>query len=297
MLREARKVPKGVVGFVLAALAALVVILAAGSWLGVQMRVRPEPYNRPDFSPDGEWVVHEREGANHRKDLWIARPDDSGARRLVEGGEHPSWSPDGETILYTDQARLFTVPAEGGEPQRLAVGASDEAGPPVGAAWSRGGEAIQSTRYGREGWRVWRFDLETGETQAIGPVGAMRVTETFDGRSLVYVLGREDRIELILADAATGAEMVIGPSVVDATAFDVSEKAVYWIEPGPDPYGEGCLWRYDLATAATRKLGAVFDRPRLGLAVSPDDATVVVSRIFGEDPRFQVFENEREPRP
>jgi Tol biopolymer transport system component len=78
----------------------------------------------PCFSPDGLRLVYrsERDGGG----LYVrdALGGPSGAEmKLVDGGAHPSFAPDGATIAYlrpaalTGQARLFLISAGGGAPR------------------------------------------------------------------------------------------------------------------------------------------------------------------------------------
>jgi len=101
----------------------------------------------PAWSPDGEWIAFtrlERADSSNvsceyrgpppfyalvctqaRTDyvpgphiLSIIRPDGSGLRELGEGDE-PAWSPDGGSIYYRDQNRIFRIALDGSAPQPI----------------------------------------------------------------------------------------------------------------------------------------------------------------------------------
>ena len=74
---------------------------------------------RPSYSPDGEWVLFQCDGAG-TWDIWRVRADGSDAAQLVHtAGEeiHPCWSPDGMQVCYasdiTGDFEIYTAALEG----------------------------------------------------------------------------------------------------------------------------------------------------------------------------------------
>lgn len=62
-----------------------------------------------DVVPEGAWA--------ESRELWVARKDGSGAKKLDAGGvASPMWSEDGSHILYLRDSHLYLVPATGGAP-------------------------------------------------------------------------------------------------------------------------------------------------------------------------------------
>ncbi|MGA2133166.1 MAG: protein kinase [Bryobacteraceae bacterium] len=102
--------------------------------------------DEPSLSPDGRWLAFHSTRAPAGIYLQPVVPSDSGAaaRLLMEGGRSPRFSPDGKWVAYLNTAEnggdvqafntrmLYIVPAQGGEPVRLARNASSF----QGFAWS-----------------------------------------------------------------------------------------------------------------------------------------------------------------
>ena len=104
---------------------------------------------QPSFSPDGKQIAFVSTRASPTGvlypvadsplvggDIWImsALGDKGGnARRIVEGGNFPSWSPDGAFLLYVSGAfqspRIFTIPSTGGEAREVALKFADGENP------------------------------------------------------------------------------------------------------------------------------------------------------------------------
>lgn len=76
-----------------------------------------------DYSPDGKSIVYSEamnvDGGFMTGDLYIARPDGSGARKLVEGRVgFARWSPDGTKLVYGNRG-LTVLDVETGEARKI----------------------------------------------------------------------------------------------------------------------------------------------------------------------------------
>jgi hypothetical protein len=82
-------------------------------------------YNiRQSWSPDGEWLAFVKASEyGGVGDLWLMRPDGSGARMAFEGVyangyDHVAWHPDGGAVAVpAADGGLYTVPLDGSAPQ------------------------------------------------------------------------------------------------------------------------------------------------------------------------------------
>jgi Tol biopolymer transport system component len=106
---------------------------------GSKVKALPLPvFGNAEFSPDGKRIVH---------DAGIAIADaDGGKSELVPGqpaevdfvNADPSWSPDGERIVFNNHETLFVIAADGGDLVRLGRGSEPD--------WSPDGEQIVAVR-------------------------------------------------------------------------------------------------------------------------------------------------------
>ena|SRR5580658_4495036 len=98
--------------------------------------------DEPSLSPDGRWLAFH--SARAPAGIYLQAASGGAARLLVEDGRSPRFSPDGKWVAYLNTAEnggdvqafntrmLYIVPAQGGDPVRLARNASSF----QGFAWS-----------------------------------------------------------------------------------------------------------------------------------------------------------------
>jgi Tol biopolymer transport system component len=160
----------------------------------------------PSWSPDGKLI------AFYSGELFVMRPDGSGARALIDvDGEYPAWSPDGRRLAFMSQqpnARgsdpnydVMVVNRDGTGLRQLTDWPGEDGWP----AWSPDGKLIAFTtshlvESGRDIW-VMRADGRQKRRLAVGsfPVWSP------DGRFLMFSTGGEsesERLSVIRPDGS-----------------------------------------------------------------------------------------------
>ncbi len=224
-------------------------------------------------------------GFAYANDLWLAKLDGSGVRRLtshpgVESG--PRFSPDGRRVAFTGQydgnTDVFVVPVEGGAPRRLTWHPGNDTAvgftPDGQAVLFVSGRGSHTTRFQQlysvpvgGGWPT-RLPLPSVEKAALSP----------DGRTLAYLPlaepfsqwknyrgGRHAR--LLLYDMASQATRV-----VPQPAGRCNDTDPQWLDGQlyfrSDRDGEFGLYSYDPATQAVARLTRHGDFPVQGLSAA-----------------------------
>jgi Tol biopolymer transport system component len=232
-------------------LATVLVGKSSGSFIyleGIQIRRMEEPA----WSPDGNRIafVGVARGDGNR-DIYVANLEDQ--RQLPEGiiggtaqrltfdpavDEFPAWSPDGSTILFdnlgaepvddsgfSSTQEIWSVPADGGAPQRLtnndvADAQPDVAGDGTVAFW-RVGEIWTMNQQGGSQQQLEVVPGETGFNPRWSPDGSMMALLRFDdtsGRASIdarpWLEPDLPLLEVVVVDLATGDVTTVGPRVV-----------------------------------------------------------------------------------
>ncbi len=160
------------------------------------------------LSPDGKLIAFARPQEDGALRIWVAPLESPEvARRLTHDGaglwdhRHPSWSPDGRTICYSDQRELWLVPAEGGAARRFTEGDDGDAEP----VWSASGRHVYF-RSERAGVRsLWRKALAGGAAVRVTRGAGIEQSPTISrgGTRLAFLSGSET-YWIALLDLRTG---------------------------------------------------------------------------------------------
>jgi Tol biopolymer transport system component len=125
-----------------------------------QLSSHPAQEGFPFWSPDGSRIVHSSGAIDDTIGLWTVSPEGKDRRRLtVEIGEHPTWSPDGQYIVFDADSgnSIKIVSPGGGTPIRIVPDSVSivRGGNPN---WSPDGTSIVF----KEGPHLWILNLSRG---------------------------------------------------------------------------------------------------------------------------------------
>jgi len=154
-------------------------------------------------------VPKEGEARIHEASLEIVTVA-TGERRIIhrarEPFQAPNWSPDGKTLYINQRSRIYTLPAEGGEPKLLdtgtAVGCNNDHGLSPDGRWL----AISSGHEGRVS-KIYIVPAAGGAARQVTPEGPSYWHGwSPDGKTLVYCGKRGDNFDVYAIPAAGGEE-------------------------------------------------------------------------------------------
>ncbi|HEX5704650.1 MAG TPA: PDZ domain-containing protein [Pyrinomonadaceae bacterium] len=239
--------------------------------VAVPLTDAPGMKNNVLFSPDGKSVAFggNLEGNFEIYTMPIAGGAPTRVTHLPTGEAVTQWTPDGKLLFYTNSLsfvnlamQLFTVPATGGLPKRLAVPYGAE------AAISADGEMVAYTPNWpntlNDNWKhyrggmaldIWLFNLRTNESRQVTNWEGTDTKPMWRGDVLYYVsdAGPESRLNIWEYNIKTGARSQV-------TRFDEYDVRNPSIGPGQNDQGEIVfqygpeLYLLDLGTRQSRVL-------------------------------------------
>jgi Tol biopolymer transport system component len=149
--------------------------------------------------------------------------------------EAPNWTPDGKKLLFNQDGSLFTIPVNGGQPQKFNTGAIDRNNNDHGISFNGKMLAISSHRNGLPGGgsTVYVLPLEGGE-----PVLITEQTPSYwhgwspDGKDVLYVGMRDGKNYNIYRKSIKGGnEVALTNNTnhhVDGPEYSPDGKFIYY---------------------------------------------------------------------
>jgi Tol biopolymer transport system component len=162
--------------------------------------------------------------------------------------EAPNWMPDGRKLLYNQGGSLFTIPVEGGTPEKFPTGDLNRNNNDHGISFDGKMLAISHQREGLPGWgsTVYVMPLKGGTPKLV-----TEETPSYwhgwspDGKSIVHVGQRKgsEVFNLYKVDIATGKETALTQNTsghVDGCEYTPDGKYIYY---NANPTGTMQIWR------------------------------------------------------
>jgi Tol biopolymer transport system component len=250
----------------------------------------------PQFSRDGKRIVFhsDRSGTS---EIWVCDAEGLNLLQLTSfGGDTgtPRWSPDSGRIAFDARSGghvdIHVVDVDGGAPRRVTTEASDDVVP----SWSSDGRWIYfvSNRTGRS--EVWKVPARGGQAVQVTKQGGFAAFESADGRWLYYAKGLNVAgLWKVPVDGGEEAPVLEFPKPGYWGYWAVVAKGIYFVNTTARPHA---LEFFDFATRRTRQL-AKLEHPAppfvAGLAVSPDERTVLYSQQDQRNSDIMLVENFR----
>lgn len=143
---------------------------STGSWavfvlaedIEINLTESPNADMQPDLSPDGSKIVL-RSKRNGGDGLYTVEANGGNPVRLVQFGGHPSWSPQGKRIAFTDNNNLYVLDADGTNKTTVAS-FGPEAYMFQRPAWAPDGRKIALLVQFQKKYRIYVIDLEADHT-------------------------------------------------------------------------------------------------------------------------------------
>jgi Tol biopolymer transport system component/tRNA A-37 threonylcarbamoyl transferase component Bud32 len=249
----------------------------------------------PDYSPDGRKLAFtsDRSGNN---EVWICDADGSKPVQMttfeatMTSSAH--WSPDGGRLVFLSsregQQEIYLMDAGGGTPVRLTNNPAHETAP----RWSRDGKWIYfaSNRTGR--FEVWKVPPDPkGTPVQVTREGGFPSQESVDGKILYFGKSPGGSVfELFQMPVNGGAETSLGIFIYAWGDFAVAKRGIYHLAPR---YPETKLMYFDFATHNSTELLTLEKRPSFGVAISPDERSLLWGQFDTEASELVLIENFR----
>jgi len=160
-----------------------------------------------DVSPDGQQLAFSKLGktVEQQNDIWLIELATGRATPLTDdhaGDYDPTWSPDGEYIVFNRSSSLFLRASDGsGVDVPLAKVEKSEANSFTVASWSRAGALIFNVRTKNGDFDLWTLSMSGDRTPKVfvsSKQSELNGTFSPDGRWVAYQSNASTRYEIVV---------------------------------------------------------------------------------------------------
>jgi Tol biopolymer transport system component/DNA-binding winged helix-turn-helix (wHTH) protein len=249
----------------------------------------------PAYSHDGRRIAFAstRSGL---EEVWIADADGAHPIQLtrMDSGHtaNPRWSLDDRTILFNcwnPRSDLYTIAMNDGSLKRIT---EDPVGN-VEPSWSRDGKWIYfgNNKTGR--LEVYRIPVGGGAVVQVTRKGGLHAEESVDQKWVFYSKNAEAPSSIWRVPRDGGEETLVIDGLSYSTNFVPVEKGIYFISGERGFDRSGALEFYEFSTSR-RTLVVALDRPfTFGLALSPDQRSLLHGLVDHVSSNLMLVENLR----
>ena len=268
------------------------ITLAAVAALTLARAASAQPFEYPDPFPGGYPSVSGVSSAGRMyMESYFPPP-------VTASPSYPAFSPDGASVAFAYQGRIWIVPAGGGTARQVTSGPGYHSQP----SWSPDGSQIAYAADLDRNFDIFVTELATGASRplAASPFLDLRPRWSPDGSRILFTTERDGTFDLWVHQLETG---VAEPVIADPEANDMAGDwigdtgdIVFVSKRGEAALGSGSLWRYRAATGAVELLIRIETNYQAAPVVAPHGGIVAyVTDASGNNDLYAV-PSERSPR-
>jgi Tol biopolymer transport system component len=244
----------------------------------------------PQYSPDGRYIAYQSTRSGDCE-IWIARSDGTSSRQLTrlhaQISGFPRWSPDGKYIAFHSRSNgygnIFVAVVETGDYRKLTTGTTNDVAP----AWSHDGKWIYFESEREDGLQIWRVPASGGSATRLTKNGGAMALESADGKLLFYSNNAAPGLWALPLEG--GAEYQVLQSLYALSNFAVTKQGICFVRRASN--SEALISFMGFANRAIVDLASVKSPLGMGLAVSPDERTVLYTQFDRADSDLYLVEN------
>ena len=250
---------------------------------------------RPSFSPDGKKIAFESDRLGYM-DIWSCDSHGMNCAQLTSlhgTAGTPRWSPDGQSIAFEfhpgERAEVYVVDVNGGLPRQIrTIPGADNLVP----SWSRDGRWLYfSSKHGREPFQLWKVPLAGGAPIQITKTGGISAVESADGKYLYFSKYEQNGVWRMPLQGGPEVRVLDKPDGPEWFNWGLARNGIYFLNSRAEP--KPTVDFFDFATTKTHPFFAL-DKPwDWGLAVAPDEQSVLFVEAEFEESNIVVIKNFR----
>ncbi len=250
---------------------------------------------RPSFSPDGKRIAFESDRLGFM-DIWICSSNGISCMQVTSlrgTAGTARWSPDGKTLAFEyhpgERAEIYTVDVAGGGPRLLpTIAGADNLAP----SWSRDGRWLYfSSKRGGEPFQLWKIPAQGGTPVQITKNGGISGVESEDRRYLYFSKYEAPGIWRMPLSGGSEEQILREPDGPNWFNWALARNGIYFLNDDSEP--KSAIDYYDLASRQIRHVYSLEKPWGWGLAVAPDNQSLLFVQVEFEQANIVVVKNFR----